>query len=205
MEKLLTLPWYIQAVIVAGYCGYVVAYSGRRRGHTSTDTISLILAFGGIALADLYTLGVSLNKNVWLNVAATIHAFLITIALALLWRCWGKAKAQWVLGKLGSNREDGLLGAWDSVVQDDSLCINQLNVRLKDGRILESFPLTKFKDWPSGACLLGSDGSVGLYVTHIEESGERRESRGLIADEGARFTIVPIDQIQEVDLRLTNR
>ena len=50
MEELVALPWQVQIVIVGGYFGYIIAYTGRRSAHKTVDTISIILCFGGIAL-----------------------------------------------------------------------------------------------------------------------------------------------------------
>ena len=72
----------------------------------------------------------------------------------------------------------------------------------KDGRVLESWPLEPFNNDPNGPCVLGADGSIGMYVTHITEVGEeRREVRKLRDDNGIRITYIPKDQIAEVDLR----
>ena len=212
MNDLLALPWQIQVVMVGGYFAYTVAYSGKRSSHKPIDTLSIILCFGGISLLTFNSLDDLVSDPMMVQAfdISYVRGFVLAggailgaLFSALIWR---RFLGEW-LGKalriFSKSDDDGLFHGWETIIQQPNLAYNQLNVSLKDGRILESYPLSTFDKFPNGNCVLGGDGSVAMYVTHIEDAqGTRRETKNLSCEtEGARITYIPADQIKEVDLR----
>jgi len=212
MKELLALPWQIQVVIVGGYFAYVIAYAGKRSAHKSVDTLAIILCFGGVALlafrsidgllpAKLVKLQIDLAPFRWFVVAG--GAIFASLASAVVWRRFLGERVQNILRKASKSEDDGLYYGWETLIQHPNLDYNQLNVSLKDGRVYESYPLSMFDKYPNGPCVLGGDGSIAMYVTHIEGPDKgRREVNNLTCEtEGARITYIPADQIAEVDFR----
>ncbi|MCD1626338.1 hypothetical protein K7H22_10080 [Seohaeicola saemankumensis] len=212
MNELLALPWQIQVVIVGGYFAYVIAYSGKRSAHKSIDTLSIILCFGGIGLLTfnfidqvipnllvVWSIDISYLREFILAAGAISGALLS----ALVWRRFLGQRLGKVLRNLGKSEDNGLFSGWETLIQEPNLAYSQLNVYLKDGRMLESYPLSRFYKYPNGSCILGGDGSVAMYVTHIESAqGGRRETMNLDCEiEGPRMTSIPADQIAEIDMR----
>lgn len=203
MDQLVNLPWQTQIVIVGGYVGYVVAYTGRRASHKVLDIAAISLCFGGIGLLAMhFTLQKILPGNEWQKVIAGFSAVIAPLIAGVLWRARLRHICQWIIRKISGSEEDGLPTAWDTITQEQGLIYSQINIRLKDGKKLESYLLEDLNKLPNGPCALGGDGSIALYVTHIQEPGEdRREARNMIDGDGARITYIPADQIAEVDFR----
>ncbi|WP_138469881.1 hypothetical protein [Poseidonocella sp. HB161398] len=212
MKELLELPWQIQVVIVGGYFGYIVAYSGKRSAHKSVDTLGIILCFGGISLLTFNSLEELVPKLMIVGIFdfSYLRGFIISggaisssLLSAVFWRRLLSAQVGQAIRKLSKSDDDGLYFGWETLIQHPNLEYNQLNVTLKSGRIIESYPLSRFDNLPNGCCLLGGDGSIGMYVTHITElDGTRREAKNIICDtEGARITFIPANEVSEVDFR----
>ncbi len=110
--------------------------------------------------------------------------------------------AKKIIKAVSKSEEDGLGSAWNSVIQTQGLKYSQICVTLKNGTVYESFGLGDFNDFHNGPCILGSDGSVALYVTHITDPGaEIRKVEDVENDYGQRMTIVPAAEVAEVDVR----
>ncbi|WP_149756865.1 DUF6338 family protein [Roseivivax sediminis] len=201
MQELLSLSWQTQAVLIGGYLAYVIAYSGRRMNHRAFDAFAIVLVFGGFSLISLSILDSALGDNHWKHQISGVVSVVFPCLIAIAWRRFLK---DWVSDKinlLAGAQEDGLPTAWDTVIQTQDVAYCQLIVSLKDGRSLESFPLGDYNDLPNGPCVLGSDGSVAMYVTHIFEKNESRPATEITNDLGSRLTYIPADQIAEVDFR----
>lgn len=212
MQDLLALPWQIQVVIVGGYFAYTVAYSGKRSAHKPIDTLAIILCFGGISLLTFNSLEdlIPASPMIWATDLSYLRGFVVAAGAilgalfsALIWRRFLGNRVGNALRKLSKSDDDGLFYGWETLIQQPNLAYNQINVTLKDRRILESYPLSRFDEYPNGNCVLGGDGSVAMYVTHIEDTdGSRRPTNNLNCEiEGARITYIPADQITEVDFR----
>lgn len=212
MKELLALPWQVQIVIVGGYLAYVVAYTGKRSAHKAVDTVSIILCFGGISILtfealdefvpeiiNLFGQDLTLLREFCLAVCSMMSA----VGFAILWRRYLGNSVRNILGRLSKNDDDGLPTGWDTIIQTPNFDYSQLNVTLKNGNKLECDAMGNFNDLPNGPCILGGDGSIAMYVTHIEDAkGIHREANNLVSKErGARMTFIPADQIAEVDIR----
>lgn len=206
MNELLELSWRTQVVLIGGYLSYVIAYSGRRESHTTTDIFGIILCFGGIGLISIGAFErlselCSLN---WLRsdyVLGGLGVVLPTIS-SIFWRRTMSQRAKRFLSFLTNDKEDGLPSAWSTIIQKEGLEYAQLVVTLKNGYAYESFPLGSFNDFPNGPCVLGSDGSVGMYITYITPpDSDGREVEALSDIDGFRITYIPKEEISEIDFR----
>lgn len=207
MDALLKLPWQVQIIFVGGYLGYVVAYNGRRSSHKAMDSLAIILCFGGISLISFNVMQAYFSALPPIKSAVSAFAAMGTaVVAAVLWRRYIRDVAQTLIRWSSKSEEDGLSTGWETLIQTQGLNYSQINVTLTNGTILESFPLGDFNHLPNGPCILGGDGSVALYVTHIQESNsDRRDANKLTSEDGARITFVPAAQIREVDLRRARR
>lgn len=204
MPELIELSWQTQVVLVGGYLGYTIAYSGKRRHHTVLDSAAMVLCFGSSVLLSLAVLQPILLETGVMEYAAQISALLGVVAsilMAALWRSFLAGWARRAISLISNSEEDGLPSAWNTLIQTEKLGYSQINVLLTDGRTLESYPLEPFNSLPNGPCVLGEDGAVALYVTHITTGEERRETKNLNTGDGARMTYIPANQIKEIDLR----
>jgi hypothetical protein len=202
MEEYLSLPWQTQLVVVAGYFGYIIAYSGRRSNHEAIDVAAITLCFGSVALFVL-SLSDKIEAKIYILPAQTVAvlAIISSIAAGAVWRAFLRHWTHEVIRKISRSDEDGLQTAWESIIQKQDLRYTQLVVTLTNGRELESYPLANFNTWPNGPCVLGGDGGVGMYVTTIEENGQIRATNALKNEDGMRMTYIPPDQIQEIDFK----
>ena len=199
-QEALNLPWQTQLVLVAGYFGYIVAYSGRRNSHESIDIFAIIMCFGSIALLVLSSQ--SWIKQIFPNIPIQligIFAILCSIVAAAVWRSFARNLTHQGIRILSRSDDDGMKTAWESITQIQGFAYSQLNVTLTDGRVFESYPLVKFNSWPNGPCIFGGDGAIGMYVTHIYENEQRREAIDLETADGMRMTFIASERIQEVD------
>ena len=202
MDQLVNLPWQTQVVIIGGYVGYIIAYTGRRASHSAIDIAAISLCFGGVGLLALhFALRDIPPTKPSRELIAGVFAVVTPVIAGVIWRAKLRQVSEVLVRKISGSEEDGLSTAWDTLIQEHGLTYSQINIRLKDGRELESYQMAPFNDLPGGPCALGGDGSIALYVTHITEGGERREARNMIDDDGARITYIPADQIAEVDFR----
>ncbi|SDF97661.1 hypothetical protein SAMN04488117_109125 [Celeribacter baekdonensis] len=206
MNELLELSWRTQVVLIGGYLSYIIAYSGRRESHTTTDVLGIILCFGGIGLISIGSLErlFELCSVDWLRsdyVLGSLGVMMPTIS-AIVWRRTIAQKTKRLLSFLTQDKEDGLPSAWSTIIQKENLEYAQLVVTLKNGYSYESYPLGDFNNYPNGPCVFGSDGSVGMYITYITPlDQEGRQAESLIDADGIRITYIPKDQIAEIDFR----
>lgn len=203
MQELIELSWQTQVVIVGGYLSYVLAYAGMRSDHKAIDSVCIILCFGGVGLVAIQTLEQLVAETcVFRDTIVGVGAVVIPLLVAVAWRKFLRDKWLSFWRWAGVSDEDGLATAWNTIIQKRGLVYTQINVTKKDGTELECWPLEPFNNDPNGPCVLGADGSIGLYVTHITRNGQdRREVNKLRDDNGVRITYIPKDEIAEVDLR----
>lgn len=208
MNEIIELSWKSQVVFVGGYLAYVIAFSGRRGSHTTNDTIGILVCFGGLGL-----LSIGLVEKIaflCLNISdSEVNPYLLgtigvvtSILSAILWRAFLQEFSVKILQKLTGSKEDGLPSAWATLLHSQKLEYSQLVVTLKSGVTYESYPLGNFNEYPDGPCTLGSEGSIGMYVTYITDAeGKGRKVDNVVDGDGARITYIPSSEIAEVDLR----
>jgi hypothetical protein len=202
METFLELTWQTQVILVSGYIGYVVAYSGRRSSHKAIDYAAIPLCFGLIGLLGFsQTLLKIPVGNEYRDVIASLVALFSSVVVALVWRAKLASLVRQFLRFLKADQDDGFPTAWQTITQEPGLNYSQVFVTLKSGRCLESYQLAPYNSLPNGPVVLGPDGSIALYVNAITEKGERREISTISDYDGHRITYIPAEQIVEVDFR----
>ncbi|SMR83399.1 hypothetical protein SAMN04488030_3316 [Aliiroseovarius halocynthiae] len=201
-SDLLELTWQFQVILVAGYLGYIVGFSGQTRHHRSIDTAAITLCFGVIALfvfeQSLLHIPAGYSSR---NAIASSACIVASVAAASIWRAKLRKCFQEILKWISADQDDGHATAWQTITQETGLEYSQVLVTLKDGRCLESYQMEPYSDLPNGAVTLGLDGSVALYVNAITENDIRREISTISDEDGHRITFIPAEQIVEVDLR----
>lgn len=217
MNDLIELGWRSQVLFIGGYLAYAIAYSGRRDHHRPTDTIGILLCFGGVGL-----LSIGLIEQFFFpndigpktpdethtpnNYALGVASVATSLLAAIIWRGFLNDWVLWLLSHFSKSDEDGLPTAWATIIQKQGLQYAQLVVTLRSGTTYESYPLGEFNSLPNGPCVLGSDGAIGMYVTAITEvEGVARKVANLADDDGHRITYIPASEISEVDLRRMKR
>jgi len=197
-QILLNLPSDTLTVLVAGYLGYRLAYTGKDASHSAVDVVFLSLVFtlaaqGGLLLGNPARPGI--------GIAAALVA---ALTVAALWRKWGEAAAFRLLRWAAISHSDRTLTAWDRIRTDATLRPSQLIVRRRDGRRLMCERLADFGKEPLGPCIYGSDGSVALFVTH-ERGPDDADwvATPNAADEhwGRLITLVPAAEVTAIYLR----
>jgi hypothetical protein len=199
-KELLSLPFAIQIALGAGYLGYLLAYSGIRQHHTTTDAFFRSVAFGLAASAIIY-----FGQPVWWNVALAATA---PLAIAIFWRWRGMRWAKSLLRHCDVNWADDIPTAWISIVAEDTQTRpSQIAIDLEDGRTLLCEDTRPFADAPHGPCKFGLDGSIALYVTaEMRPDGswiEKQDVRNPM--HGDLITYVPASSIKRVEIRCWTR
>lgn len=201
-NALLDLPFGTLAVLAAGYIGYRLAYVGKDGGHKQTDIAFLTLVWASIAkLCATYT-------SVLGEIASYAFGFVVTVAAALIWRAYLHEAVFNVLRAMKLVDHDGFHSAWASALGRKLKPPRQLVVRLNSGKRLMCHDLADFANAPIGPCLLGPDGSVGLYVTDVMEGAdgtwEERSPRQADASHGWSMTFVAASEIAEIEIMRPN-
>ncbi len=195
VNQLLDLPLGTVAALASGYIGYRLAYVGKDGGHQQADTAFLTLVWASVAkftTMQAAPIGVG---------AAYLLGLVATCVVALVWRKYLQELVFWCLRKASLLDHDGFHSAWASALGRPLEPPRQLIVRLKSGRRLACDDLNPFYGAPLGPCLLGPDGSVGLYVTAVMEShdGEWSE-RSPQNDCGWSMTYIAASEISEIEI-----
>lgn len=199
IQTFLDLPFETLFVLAVGYLGYRLAYTGRASAHRSLDVLFLTAVFGLIARSAVLGFAPRVSDPVWVHALALG----ITVSSALFWRVWAQEACFRALRYLGISDHDGFASAWSSMLSRPVSRPTQVVVRLKSGRVLLCEQLEKFNDAPMGPCLLGEDGSIGLYVTHVLDSASSEWDERAPFDPfwGYSMTFVAADQISETEIR----
>ena len=200
MTNWIALPVLTQIVLASGYLAYRVGYQGVGTHQRPIEIIFGALAFSLVASGVLALLG---SCTSWHMIVKGLIAAGITLAAGVSWRKWG---GEWFLALMRKwdiswgNDRPSALGA---IMQNNKFPVSQIAVELDDGTWLRCDDASKFSDAPFGPCLLGPDGSVGLYLTHEDiPGGESRELKTTIdAHYGHRITYISANKIRRLALR----
>lgn len=137
-QILLNLPPDTLTVLVLGYLGYRLAYTGKDASHSAVDVVFLSLVFTlaakvGLALADLAHPGI--------GIAAAPVAVL---AAAVLWRKWGELAVFKILRRLQVSHSDRHQTAWETIMLRSGAMPSQLivsNLKVGFGHALRQHAL----------------------------------------------------------------
>lgn len=204
-QYLLDLPLETLAALVGGYLGYRIAYTGADTKHSPLDAVFITLVFSFIAKTLIALIAVEGAGDLWLVFAYPVGIF-AAIAAACVWRKWLVERAFSALRATGVSAADRCTSAWQSMLHR-SRSPQRLVVRKKNGERVMTSNLSDFNDAPLGACLLGEDGSVGMYVTDImlantQEWEERSVFDANAPDWGYDMTFIPASEILDVRISL---
>jgi hypothetical protein len=197
MSNYLELPFEIQVSLAAGFLGYCVAYSGKRNHHKAYESAMIILIFGTPSIA-----AIKASKSIFSPEIQIIYAAACSLAMAIIWRRFLSKKVFKFLRNQKISQEDENLGPWQNISQDTDTKISQLNVRLKNGRVLFCTNLSDYNGAPHGPALFGSDGSIAMYATKITTSNGTIHEVSPKDLGGFQITYIPKEEISEVDLRI---
>ena len=199
MSSWITLPAFTQIALASGYVAYRIGYQGIATHQRPIEIIFGTLAFSLIASGALNLLGLC-SANLVVNGSV---AFAITVAAGGVWRKWG---GEWVIAFIRkwdvswANDRPSALGA---IIHNNKFPVSQIAVELDDGTWLRCDDTSRFSEAPFGPCLLGADGSVGLYLTHEDRPGENSRELMTTADEhyGHRITYIQANKIRRLSIR----
>lgn len=195
--KIMALPIAVQLSLGVGYLAYCIGYAGLRRGHTIADASFMSLAF---SLMPLLIFNWMIGTG---NVVAGLVAAIVGLLCGMLWRAGGRRLWSWLMDDLGVHGDDGLHTAWETVIQQPGLKVQQVAVLHKDGRKLLLSERGDIDALPHRGLILGADGSVVMMVQEeVSPDGSRRQAEGVITANGARLTYIPADEVRQISLRI---
>lgn len=198
--SLMQLPLEVQLALAGGYLGYCAAYAGLRRGHSGTDTAMISLAFGLAAVATFRLLGCLPDRFVWVQLCAGVT---VAVIIGALWRKWGRDLVFHALKAAGVHQDDGLVSAWDGLIQQPGLSVTQLRVVTRDGRDLWCSDAGSYQAAPGKGMIIGVDGAIMMVVEEESILGESGVERPDVSSDswGVRLTYIPADNIARVEMR----
>lgn len=199
IATLLSLPFDTLFIVAVGYLGFRAAYVGRGAGANVIDTLFLSAVFGLIAKAAALIMA-ACSMPGW---GAYSISVLVTLSLAYSWRGFAQEAVFKILRRLRINDHDGFTSVWQSMLARPLPVVSQVVVRLKSGRHVMCDNTVLFQDYPLGPFLLGEDGSVALYVTHVRTDPVEGwvEQSPVIDGWGASMTFIRADEISDVEVR----
>ena len=197
MNPLPSFPLAVQLGLGIGYLGYLLAYGGARKGHSTLDATFLSLVFGIPALVFATALPGSLLINILFGSA-------ISLLLASIWRMGGRDLWFAAARQSDISQDDGYHTAWEGLLnRKEGLVTSQISVHTADGRVLYLNDRRNFRTAPYEGLNLGADGSILMVVQEEEMPDGTTQTRGGICDphDGTRLTYIPADQITRVNIR----
>lgn len=197
-DVLLGLSWQIQLAVASGYAAYLMCFVGVRSKHTTVDVTFLSLTFGLIASSTLY-----LAQRYLSVIPSGMTAFFITIACGLFWRRFFRSMLRKALRFFDISWSDDSATTLAMMTGETSAKVSQISVQLEDGSWLTCNDLHSFKNAPFGPCLIGPEGDVALYLTHIVSKDGIEEVMETVRDAeyGDRITYVPASKIKMITFR----
>lgn len=200
MIDLNTLPVLTQVALASGYVAYRIGYQG-----VGTHQRPIEIAFGSLAFSLIASLALAALPKLWpLNLILNgIAAVTITLLAGVLWRKWGGEWFFVLMRKLDISWANDRPSALGAIIHNNKFRVSQVAVELDDGTWLRCDNTSDFSNAPFGPCLLGPDGSVGLYLTHEDVPGKDSRIMSTTVDPhyGYRITYIPANKIRRVALR----
>ena len=206
-DEFLTLtsaPWTTVLTFASGYAGYFIAHLGLRDHHQAMDQVFRVLLYGFWGLFAYVALRTYCGFDI---LSASAVGFAVSSALGGGWRMWGEKRFTKFLHDNNISHSDDLRSAWLAIPNvSRGLAMTEFGVVLTDGTSLLCNDLWRFRDQPNGPCVLGNNGDVLIYVTHIG----RRNAAGnmdysakedVMGTDGAKMTYIPRDQIARITMR----
>ncbi|PID66605.1 MAG: hypothetical protein CR975_02195 [Gammaproteobacteria bacterium] len=191
MQGLLDLPFQVQAVIVSGYIGYVIAHRDYRKTEKITDMWMMILIFG-------FPTGLLLTI---FDSALAYSSIVIGPIIAFLWNKFGKKRFNELLRKAHISYETNEGDVWNTLATRKGVTITQLTVTLKNGRKYHCSDTAKFQNEEFTPCLIDDDG-IAFYVDKfIDSQGKWSEDDETLGKMGSLITYFPRNDITLLEAR----
>ena len=173
--------------------------------------VFISLAFGLVAQLVFLMVQAIFDARDWQGsqYLAPPFAVLLAVLVSSVWRTRGSERFQKFLEDYKISFSDGTPTAWDPIRVSTTAGWQQLVVRKTDGSQLMCHYLSQFKDKPFGACRLGEDGSISMYITSARASAND-EWEDINCDDpefenfGAALTYIPANQIAEIEVRIAS-
>ena len=130
-------------------------------------------------------------------------AYTSTLAIALLWRRFGRDIISLLLRLADITWANDDPSAMDTLTADSKCRVTQISLLLDDGTLLRCDDTKLYELLPFGPYTMGQTGDVALYLTHIEGPDTKvRELKEVKNDVyGDRITYVPATKIKRINLR----
>lgn len=198
IKDIFALPWAIQLALGSGYAAYVTAYSGIRDHHKTIEITFATLVFSLVTTMVFVVISLRLPP-LW----AALAAFVVTVISGALWRKAGRRLLRYVLRATNVSWSDDTPSAWAAIIDNERYKITQISVELTDGTCLRCDDTARFEDAPFHGRILGSNGDIALYLTHVDHADGRSREMTTVRNEdyGDRITYVPAAQIRQIGLR----
>lgn len=194
--KWLIAPWQIQVALGSGYAAYMAAYTGIRGHHQGVDVTFRAIAFGLVATAVLMVVPASRP------VLSIALAFVTAVAAGASWRRFGMTLWMKLLRNSDVTWGDDTPNAWVRMISNQDHYVSQISVLTTDNRWLRCDDTASFLNAPLGPCILGTNGDIILYPTHVQESGKDPKQVNVVDDyHGTRATYISASQIKQVNIR----
>jgi len=198
IKDVLALPWAIQLALGSGYAAYVTAYSGIRQHHKTIEITFATLVFS------LVTTLVFVLVSRYLSLPwAPLAAFAATVISGALWRRVGRGLLRAMMRATNVSWSDDTPSAWAAIIDNERYRISQISVELIDGTCLRCDDTARFEDAPFHGRILGTNGDVALYLTHVDHVDGSSRKMTTVRNEayGDRITYIPAAQIKHIGLR----
>lgn len=204
LVEIMNAPWVTVLTLAAGYAGYFVAHVGLRDHHQPMDQLFRVVLYGFWGVFAYMGARAYLGLGI---LSASALCMTVTILLGAFWQRGLRDRFTKLMRRVGVSHSDDLPTAWMAIAEvSPKVEASQLSVILTDGTSLFCDDLARFRDMPNGPCILGGQGDVLLYVTHIgrrDQAGKMAftESDWVSDSTGHQITWVPRDNIARITLR----
>lgn len=210
MTDLLALTFELQVALVAGYLGFSVATAGLRHGIRTEDALFQIIVYALPAAILMHLPPEVIRDRLPENRAVYLLALLsvlATVAVALIWRRWGRGIWYRWLRRRGLSAENNMPSTWDSIIQEPGIEWHQVSVTTDDDKSYECTDTAIF----SGAAIqlpdIDREGNVALYCDQITQAdGTVKKMEGVdFPGWGTRLTYIPAARIKNIQIRIKRK
>jgi hypothetical protein len=199
LKDIASLPEQLQVMLVSGYFGYSIAYSGFRDNERKDELLYGILSFGIFG----YIFYDSIRNLFQTFILPGLGALLVSVLVAIFWRKYGRRWFNMILHRAAISNEDGIKATWARIVQDTTIAPTQIVVQMKDGSKYICDDVQSFGKSAIPRYYTDNDGNIALYVTHRTTADGTDIEVDSVIDEmwGHRISFIPSKDIANVDIR----
>lgn len=214
MDNLISLPFDLQMILVAGFLAFKVTVIGRGSVHTTEDFLLQVISFGTVArgmtmlIEFISDLSVPSGASFLIGVpngrlfAVGLLTVLLGLVIGMAWRRWLCAWVSAAMRGLKIYRDDHEHSAWATLTGTNAK-LTVVQLYLADGKILEAEFSGKEDELPMRPVTFNNDG-VAIFATTVYPA-DKSEPIPVERDPetfGYTVTYVPKDQIRQMDVSL---